>query len=669
MSELTNQPYKDAIEAKIVKIMKESFDGKNPLNRGLVAVVDVRQRGTTCDIYVDAPGAYRMNALPEWSAIVAAATPAYVTELERINQTPGVSIWSDPDSVYVGTASPASAVNQDGAAVAMPVRESMLYFQSEVAKGNIKPAGGNNSSGQERGDKITGIGKNFYPETPWKLNQSNTASPLVSFWLANYHNSGGKVIGIPFRCSDLQAVYALLTPTKSVVVQKSNGYTSNFDSGYLDGSIPTGLTLKAVGNQGEAVYDQSEAYYGYVYDAVWGMPPVTIVELPGSGETYGWSADEINRYLAAHPVSEKNWVDVGMTDIPGVKTGWTEIAAMWPSSAEFKTTYSSSNTGEQRSAVRALPQIDAQCGLESLVMRFAYDTAGHYKFDTKTGIPVKVIVVSESVLYTGVPMDWLVQWAGVESKAGRITAAQLAELTKLHSENSDVVITGVAYANVVMLPKDLVTNSTLHRDYAKARKNACKDDDFMKQKFNDMYTYGTLETLINGSLATREFYGTRVLNQYVEFKIKEGALSIGNINVTKTGGSITTVQVTGDLSGTYTAPDNGPIEAYNAGYSLSGASVAELAAWAQVDANQLAQQHAVALQSIADVGSTFAASGSRDDKYSFDNHLLRYGGFPDYVVINNLSKDMGDHLVMVSKGAVRIGPTISKLLVQSRSIL
>lgn len=111
-------------------------------------------------------------------------------------------------------------------------------------------------------------------------------------------------------------------------------------------------------------------------------------------------------------------------------------------------------------------------------------------------------------LLTGVTSDWYMQY--LSKGYGFFEPRSDAEVTKaraLVTSYEGLVLTACAYDKAFMLPNDIVEQLQIYRLYKKSRDKACLSNDFMKKEMANGMTWGTANSLCNGSRSTAVLYG------------------------------------------------------------------------------------------------------------------------------------------------------------------
>lgn len=655
MAELVSKPARAAIDARIGRMLKENFtDGKWPLTEGLLAITSNTSTGITADLYVDKPGAFSIVNLAGYPNLVDKSTPDYAAELGRVRTTPGVSIWSEGGKLHVGTAGASSDVSARGSADRLNMLEAVQYWLSKVKDGTVK--GGSNA--------FKGFSGWSNVREPWQDSSGDgKISVIAAAWMGIYRHSNGTIKGAPFTATTLQEIYDLAEPGSTVVFVEG-GYNSSAHpvNYYVDKSVrdEVGL-LPLVRTASGAV-----VYTGFIYPSAFGDSPVMKMPQPSFGTIPSY--DEVSQAFKNTPISKLAWADLNRASFAHNTSAWAEIAGLWPATVPSGVTYVTGSHAEQLSPVRAFPQIESECGLRGLTLVCSIADAKYYTFVSSQGINVKVLVLDKCDQYTSVPLEWMQEYVGRRVKKGELPVAKKTEIDAYVLSHAGAAIQMVSYSTPVMLERDLVLNTDVHRRYKKAREKNCKVDDFTSRHFTETMTYGELNTKINGSLSTREFYSLAMSGDFTDYTPMSGRIDKGTITIIKVSGAISTVTVAGDISGSFQSTNPVVGEAFVAGYVLSGGTVAELLDWLGADAGNLQALRDEAAIEISEVEGAFYKVPKAGDKIAFGEAAVVQGGYPDYKRLTLINPERARSLAMTSKGAILVGPTLSKLVFESREL-
>lgn len=661
-------PYSSALETRLAAHLKQCFGSAPfPLSDGLVAVVANTRRGLTADFYLDAPGAGSLSALTDYAALSTAATPYYTDELARIAATPGVSIWNEGEILRIGTTGNGGAVSAGGQADLMTPAEAVDYWSKMYANAEIvtKYAGAVKPVVRYKADLTYSY--------PFPL-QSNTNSadwdPFSILYAALMARTNGRIALEWVASASLATLESLCRPGKMIVVQHTTiGTGAPFPaspSGAADSLFEGLLNVPIASSAVDATATSGNIFYcGFITDAPAKAAPLYVLNRLNTAFvplTLDVVATLAPRFQA------RTWESLTTRVVArSSPLGWESLRDLFPTEYATTVPFGADSSPGVFSPVRALPQIFGNCGLDTLVISTHVDSVTHYQ-KVMHGINVKVIIVGDHDLHVSAPLAW-VKKEGLRGKM--LSEAGAASVDALITENGDVGVSLVAYHDPVRLPQNLVSMTEMARKHKKFREKNCKVDDFLEQRFNEYHTYGSLQTKINGSLSTPEFYGVVDRLAPLLKPVVPISNATGSIVAVKTSGIITTVAVTGnraETNATYAAPAPQIGEAYTAGYTLSGCTAVELATWLGVSSLELESARTDAREMTGAVAQTGKAAGKRESAYGFNDYLIAFGAFPDYKVVSSLNTDAGYRLAMSSKGAIVCGPAVATILHNSRRL-
>jgi len=270
-----------------------------------------------------------------------------------------------------------------------------------------------------------------------------------------------------------------------------------------------------------------------------------------------------------------------------------------------------------------------------------------------------VITVKHLVSTTigSVPVRWYMQYAEKEIERGAANAERLRESIISLEPNIDSVVTYAEQPQSVNLPKDMIKLTTIYRDYANAKEKACEDNDFMSKEFVDGMTYGSLQTLLNGSRMTPVLYGFRSLDQLQP--LSEDTSPSSGSTLALGGETVAITDENGTSTGTFDSSQVTEFVTMIAqGASVTGGSVEDqLALWGYSPIDFESRISGLSEQTKRiDMSESY---GTRNAVYDFRWGSLGVSGYPLYAEVD---AQTGYRMVMVSKGLLnKIGPELRRI--------
>lgn len=259
---------------------------------------------------------------------------------------------------------------------------------------------------------------------------------------------------------------------------------------------------------------------------------------------------------------------------------------------------------------------------------------------------VVTVTMGTTDVLGGVPVAWYVDYAQEKIAEGAANASELKKAVEDLAAYEGKTITYCELSKAVMLPQDLVKLTTAYRDYAKAKEKACEENDFMEKQFAPGITFGTVNTLINGSRNTRVFYGYR---DTADMPVIEGINAYPFQGWVLTVGSSTVAvrRADGTFAPSFTADTAGEfVQAIVGGASVVGGTMeSQLALWGLPASDALASIEGTASMSFR-IDNSQKGYGTPAALYDFRWGSLGISGYPDYPSVDQQTQY---RIAMVSK--------------------
>lgn len=268
--------------------------------------------------------------------------------------------------------------------------------------------------------------------------------------------------------------------------------------------------------------------------------------------------------------------------------------------------------------------------------------------ETEPDYDVITITCNKGTSLGSIPVSWYVDYANKAIAGGASNKQQLQNAIDSLAENAGTTLAYAEQPAAVMLPVDIVKQTTLYRDYAKAREKSCEENDFMTKEFTTGMTYETLNTKINGSRSTKIFYG------YREAGIVDAMVAPVNPydGLSLTGGAETVTSRTpgGQFGPTFSAANAEDFVAALAqgAKMVVGTPEAQFALWGLHYGD--AQTASAGLKEAANRLEASKSYGTAASLFDFRWGSVGITGYPLY---NEVDTQTGYRMAMLSKGVLQ----------------
>lgn len=193
---------------------------------------------------------------------------------------------------------------------------------------------------------------------------------------------------------------------------------------------------------------------------------------------------------------------------------------------------------------------------------------------------IKVYDVNTSVFCTKVDKSWYSEYqtSGFGLFKPRPTAVRNKNIEAFNK--LDFTSLGICFDNAYSaIDPNIVSQTDLARDYARARAKACKTNDWLEQKFTDNITYGELKNRIAAQNSVSAFYCVDTASDGITFKGMKQYTGVAWKFVNDQGNVVTTKESVTSLTRT----ENSVVETFPSDASTAERAIAEVSAGASIN--------------------------------------------------------------------------------------
>lgn len=252
--------------------------------------------------------------------------------------------------------------------------------------------------------------------------------------------------------------------------------------------------------------------------------------------------------------------------------------------------------------------------------------------ETVDGIPIEVTIHRLDVDFfaTKITKEWYEDYYTTgfglyKPRSSAIQANILKDWNKLNFSSFGICV-DVGYSTV---SPDIVFDSDLAHRYAKARKDACKDNDWLEQPFTEEFTYGAIRSMIQAQPHINAFYSaTSYSSTQPDFAPPQSNGSWAKVN-----GAY--VYTEGEVETTYELGDESLLAVYIDSVS-GGASTAISWETIKTDFSLTAEELAGLNQALAEAQSGYVTYHPETrgfllkEQYFYPEQALAMSGYPVY---------------------------------------